>query len=281
MNVPHRLALLGTVVASQVANPAMAAQSFTDTGFTPAAITDTVDAYRAALGPINPNNGSSFQTGRREINWDGVPENRSDPNLFPGDFFNAATGGRARGIVFSTMATGFMTSANIKNDSGTPPLFGYPSDFQTFSPERLFAVIGDYVMDVTFARAGKPEEAGRGLVRGFGAVFTDVESATSSVYTRLDYYDADGNLVGSVDAPAGGSQSLSFAGMVFDSPIVARVRITLGDGIMNIDKQYISGSDGVAMDDFIYSEPVPEPGTWALMAAGLGLLGAGKLRRRG
>jgi hypothetical protein len=49
--------------------------TFTDTGTLPAAITDTVDAFRAALGGgLNPNNPVSFTSGRREINWDGVPD---------------------------------------------------------------------------------------------------------------------------------------------------------------------------------------------------------------
>jgi hypothetical protein len=45
---------------------------FSDSGANVAAVTDTVDAFRAALG--NPNNGNDpgpLLTGRREINWDG------------------------------------------------------------------------------------------------------------------------------------------------------------------------------------------------------------------
>ncbi len=40
----------------------------------------------------------SFGGLRREINWDGVPDARSDPNPFPADFFNTTS---PRGAVFS------------------------------------------------------------------------------------------------------------------------------------------------------------------------------------
>ena len=36
---------------------------------------------------------------RREINWDGVPDARADPNPLPADFFNVNS---PRGVVFST-----------------------------------------------------------------------------------------------------------------------------------------------------------------------------------
>jgi hypothetical protein len=250
----------------------------TDVGSSPPDILDGVNTYRALLGAPNPNNGQSFQTGRREINWDGVPDARSDPNPFPGDFFNAATGGRARGAIFTTDGDGFRTSSTTA--SGVPVLFGYAPDFQAFSAERIFAVIGSTTMDVTFARAGIGDAA---VTRGFGAVFSDVEfsAATSSVFTRLDYYDRADNLIGSVDAPVSGNLGLSFAGMVFDSPIVARVRITLGDSFLTPDLTYAGGgTDGVVMDDFIYGEPVPEPSTWAMLGAGLVGLGLTARRRR-
>jgi len=56
-------------------------------GQTPAAIQSVVDQFRADLGgALNPNNGQSFTNGRREINWDGVPDNFSAPNNMPANF---------------------------------------------------------------------------------------------------------------------------------------------------------------------------------------------------
>jgi type II secretory pathway pseudopilin PulG len=50
-------------------------------GTSAAAIQSAVDAYRADLGTLNPNVAGSFGSGRREINWDGVPDAFSAPNL--------------------------------------------------------------------------------------------------------------------------------------------------------------------------------------------------------
>ena len=57
-------------------------------GANPAAIQATVDLFRADLGGTNNGVGSSFTSGRREINWDGVPDANSAPNFLPVDFFN-------------------------------------------------------------------------------------------------------------------------------------------------------------------------------------------------
>src|SRR5688572_8438833 len=53
-----------------------------------AAVQSAVDAFRASLGTLNPNVAGSFGSGRREINWDGVPDAVSSPNPFPSTFFN-------------------------------------------------------------------------------------------------------------------------------------------------------------------------------------------------
>ena len=54
--------------------------TFSASGANPASILGTVDAFRATLGSLNPNVAGSFGTGRREINWDGVPDVFSSPN---------------------------------------------------------------------------------------------------------------------------------------------------------------------------------------------------------
>ena len=53
-------------------------------GTSAAAIQSAVDAYRADLGALNPNVAGSFGSGRREINWDGVPDAFAAPNLHAG-----------------------------------------------------------------------------------------------------------------------------------------------------------------------------------------------------
>jgi hypothetical protein len=81
--------LLSGIVLSFCANSANAAliSTFEDAGLVAADIQDTVDNYRNALGPNNGNapvNGDPL--GRRQIDWDALPDALSDPTLFPGDF---------------------------------------------------------------------------------------------------------------------------------------------------------------------------------------------------
>src|SRR6266849_10534404 len=96
-----------------------AAITFSASGANPAAIQATVDAFRTSLGTLNPNVIGSFGTGRREINWDGVPDALSAPSNLPANFFNVNS---PRGVVFTTAGTGFEVSATVA--SGTPVEFG-------------------------------------------------------------------------------------------------------------------------------------------------------------
>ena len=112
----------------------------TGSGATPGAIQAAVDQFRADLGTLNPNNGQSFQNGRREINWDGVPDQFASPNNMPANFFNVNS---PRGAVFTTACSNatFRVSANAA--SGVPVRFGeldpsYTSTFTTFSNQKLF-----------------------------------------------------------------------------------------------------------------------------------------------
>jgi hypothetical protein len=109
---------------------------------TTASIQATVDNFRNnGLGnPLNPNVAGSFDTGRREINWDGVPDAFSAPNNLPANFFNVNS---PRGVVFSTPGTGFQVSGNagvaaieFDNINAT-----YSATFRTFSPQRLFTAL--------------------------------------------------------------------------------------------------------------------------------------------
>jgi hypothetical protein len=237
---------------------------FSAAGAAPANIQATVDAFRVALGAQNANVAGSFGSGRREINWDGVPDAFAAPNNLPADFFNTAS---PRGVVFSTPGGAVQVSAN----AGVAPVeFGtidpnYPAVFASFSAQRLFTAIGSNIVDVSFFVPGSNTAA---LTRGFGAVFSDVDLANTS---RIEYFDAASQSLGSYSVQnVGGSETLSFLGVVFDGNAVARVRITAGNQVLLPGNTL---TDLAVMDDFIYGEPiarvVPEPASLLLLSAGL------------
>lgn len=235
---------------------------FSASGPNTAAIQGTVDAFRATLGNLNPNVAGSFGSGRREINWDGVPDALSAPNNLPPNFFNVNS---PRGVVFSTPGTGFQVSAN----AGSGPVeFGninatYPSLFTTFSAQRLFTALGSNIMDVNFFIPGSATPA---TVNGFGAVFTDVDLADM---TKIDFFGQGNAFLGTFSAPpVTGNETLSFLGVFFGDEIVSMVRITSGNIALGPNES-IPTVDLVVMDDFIYGEPVPLPGTFLLMGTGM------------
>ncbi len=220
-----------------------------------ASIQAAVDEFRADLGPLNPNQPGSFPTGRREINWDAVPDASSATNNLPADFFNGPNPPRARGAVFETPGTGFQVSADSNNPDNTLVEFGnitsnYPSEFRTFSPERLFVALDSNITDVLFFVPGTDTPA---TVDGFGSVFTSVDLGDS---TSIEYFKRNGSSIGKFAVPAGtGTESLSFLGVSFTRERVARVRITTGNAALGPNTDDGAGVDVAAMDDFIYGEP--------------------------
>jgi len=226
---------------------------FEASGASPADIQAAVDDFRAFLGALNPNVPGSFADGRREINWDGVPDTVADPNDLPANFFNLNS---PRGAVFFTPGTGFLVSADSDNPTNTPVRFGsihpvLPQLFSTFSPERLFTALDSKITEILFFVPGSPTGA---TVDGFGAVFTDVNRDHS---TKIEYLDVNGELLFSQNVLPGPTRrrSLSFLGVGFDAgERVFLVRITSGNRILKRPAR-----DVVVMDDFIYGEPQALP----------------------
>jgi hypothetical protein len=221
-----------------------------------AAIQSAVDAFRGDLGTLNPSDGTSPGTGRREINWDGVPDAMASPANLPANFFNATS---PRGVVLSTPGTGFLvsrraTQGNVRfmDVDGT-----YAATFGTFSPERLFTPAGSTVTDVSFF-VPTPASTTPAVTNGFGAVFTDVDTPGAAL---LQFFDKDGTVVWSGEPPlSAGSQGLSFLGAYLpDGAAVARVRITSGKVAIGAGVTDSVANDVVVLDDFIYGEPTEGP----------------------
>lgn len=229
-------------------------------GANQAALQSIVDQFRADLGGANNGVGGSFTTGRREVNWDGVPDSFSEPNNLPLDFFNVNS---PRGVIFNAVedATGsalnqFAVSSNTA--SGVPVRFGnlnaaYSTIFTTFSAQRLFIARNTHIMEVNFVIPGTNIPA---TVSGFGVVFCDVDSATGGNRSLIRVYGTDGRQLSAASAPVL-DNGLSFVGISFNAgERIARVVIESGNAALSsTNTDGASGIDVVAMDDFIYGEP--------------------------
>jgi hypothetical protein len=186
----------------------------------------------------------SFGGVRREINWDGVPDMFSAPNLLPDNFFNVNS---PRGVVYSTPGTGFEVSAN----AGLAPIdFGningtYLGDFAPFSAQRLFTPIGSNVTDVSFFLPGTTTPA---TTSAFGVIFSDVDLVGSS----LQFFDALNNSLGVFAVPPLiGAETFEFLGVMFDSSVINRVRITSGNSALGAGINDGGATDVAVMDDFL------------------------------
>ncbi len=210
-------------------------------------IAATVDAFRNSLGASNGGTAGEQPTGRREINWDGAGANPFDnKNDFPADFFNTTV---KAGAVYTTSGTGFRNDSTLFSEVNA----AYATQFAFFSANKIFAPVGSNQLDQLFQVAGQPSPA---VTRGFGIVFSDVDVANK---TTIQLFAQDGSSLGVFSAPVRtDAAGLSFVGVTFDAPIIARVRITLGTGALGAGVNDISAGgtlDLVVLDNVIYGEP--------------------------
>ena len=90
--------------------------------------------------------------------------------------------------------------------------------------------------------------------------------------TTIQFFDQANNSLGIFNSLAlAGSQDFSFLGVSFPTSNIGRVRITNGSAVLGLGVNDGGANDLVAMDDFIYSEPVvvPEPSALLLLICGL------------
>jgi hypothetical protein len=211
------------------------------------AIEADVALFRALLG--GPDNGAMLgqqPSGRREINWDGVPALFTDVPTFPNDFFNVNS---PRGLIYETTGPGLEVSDRSFIDLGQQ----YAGEFIPFSGHKLFSPVGTNDVVARFVVAGSGTKA---AVRGIGVVFCDVDKPGKSAIGLLG---ANGRDLGHFAAPVRSDRrGLSFVGIVFRKPVIETVRVVAGDsklGDGEIDVSQGGLHDLVVMDDFIYGEP--------------------------
>ncbi|HEX5655107.1 MAG TPA: hypothetical protein VFX58_18655, partial [Chitinophagaceae bacterium] len=209
----------------------------------------SLNKFRELLGPLNTAPGA--RGGRREINWDAVPEMFTNNNLFPGNFFASfdvnAPNGRKRGLLSTTPGDGFRISDKDFSDLDS----AFTGQFRAFSPEKTFIANGSVITDNFFKVPGTNTDA---TVQGFGVVFSDVNNAAS---TSMEFFSGEKSL-GSFKVPNNGKNNpggFSFLGVYFPHEKISRVRIYSGNTPLSSSKEDLAGKDLVIMDDFIYSEP--------------------------
>jgi len=215
------------------------------------AIIGSINQFRAILGD-SLNTTPNKTSGRREVNWDGVPSNLSNNSNFPADFFNntdaAGPAGRKRGLFYINPGTGFRVDTTAFLDIEP----SYANQFVAFSKRRLFSPVGTNVTEISFKIAGTNTDA---FVTGFGLIFSDVDDAN---YTFVEYFNGNKSL-GVFKAPvSNGAQKFSFLGVHFPNEKVTRVKITAGNAALAAGVKDVTDGgtkDIVVMDDFFYDEP--------------------------
>ncbi|MGH7702341.1 MAG: hypothetical protein ACREMO_04570 [Gemmatimonadales bacterium] len=230
--------------------PAITPATFSALGDS-ATIAAKLDEFRTALGgSLHPPAVPAQDSGRREINWDGVPPALTNVDTFPATFFSVTS---TRGALYSGPGTGFRVDSTGFGAINA----GLAAQFKPFSAKKLFASVGSNVTEVFFdlVKTQTP-----GLVKGFGVVFTDVDRAGS---THVKFRDQNDVVLADLTAPArAGTQEFSFVGAVFPTSIVRSVVITSGDAALDGTVADLSAGgtkDLVVMDDFAYGEPRPLP----------------------
>src|SRR5881394_128809 len=166
-----------------------------------ASIQGAVDSFRALLGDNNLNNPGPLHKGRSEINWDGGNPNVLDTTAPVNPFLVFLN---TRGSQFKTPGLGLSQAPPSGGpQGGLAVLFGNPTYgkiFKAFSLSRLFTPVGSNITQASFDIPGTNGTV-PATVKGFGAVFTDVDQPDGSgpgakrASTRIQYFDREGELI--------------------------------------------------------------------------------------
>lgn len=214
-------------------------------------INSSLNEFRNLLGS-QLNNTTGQTTGRREINWDAVPDSLLGKAL-PLNFFNpvaaAAPEALKRGLAYSPSGGEF----RVSNTNFADVNAAAAAQFSSFSGNKIFANISSNDWEVLFQVAGSSTAAS---VKGFGAVFADVDLSNS---TSLEFFNGTKSL-GKYFVPAhDASSSFSFLGVYFkNNETITKVQVShqgnLASGAADVSNS--GAADLIVLDDFLYSEPI-------------------------
>jgi hypothetical protein len=211
-------------------------------------INGKLNEFRKLLGDqVNTTPGAVG--GRREINWDGVPDDLLNKKL-PLDFFNptgpAAAISNQRGLKYSATGNFQVSKTDFAETNGSAS-----AQFSSFSGDKTFANVSSSLWDVEFEVPGLAVPAN---VKGFGIVFSDVDLPNS---TSLEFFN-DSKSLGKFFVPAKDGSNFSFLGVYFKNEQVTRIRVA-HDGELDKGQNDISNNghaDLIVMDNFLYNEPI-------------------------
>lgn len=207
-----------------------------------------LNEFRNQLGTLNTTIGQT--TGRREVNWDGVPDSLMGLQL-PSDFFNPvgtfAPVSRQRGLLYAGTGNAVVSKTNFAEINMLAA-----SEFASFSGSKTFAVTNSNLWPVEFAVAGTNLEA---TIKGFGLIASDVDKANS---TFLEFFEGSKSLGVYYIPVHDNTNSFSFLGVYFPDNKITQVKVG-HEGVLAAGDKDITqggGKDLIILDDFIYSEPV-------------------------
>jgi hypothetical protein len=119
----------------------------------------------------------------------------------------------------------------------------YGTIFSTFSPSRLFTPVGSNITEALFFVPGT-NGTSPATVRGFGAVFTDVDQpdggkGTQNSHTLIEYFDRDGKQIFSSAVPPSPGDDLGGArsGVNADGGVPPSLWFWIG--------RFLAGNDGI------------------------------------
>lgn len=214
-------------------------------------VNQSITEFQALIGgSANGNTAGSQATGFRSVNWDAgiVPV---FPDAFPFDFFNNAnTAPPTRGLIVGAGGNGL----NASDDDFASLNPNYADEFEAFSTAKTFSPTSTNILWANFEIPGATGVPA--ATAGFGAVFSDVDTAGS---TTIEFFNGNTSL-GTFEVPVrSDANGHSFLGVVWTNSVrVTSVKIKLGSGTISASNQDISdgGTDDlVVLDDFFYAEP--------------------------